>query len=547
MRSWTAGNQRKILLSSVVTILVIAQVMLTGFLGLFYQCAAELEAEVANRHAISKSSENSPPLQQRLRQCNFQSFPLPQNDSGLPYLSDVFQDATQTHVVFVALASSGCEPGYASYNQKFFYSPKNRVRFLCEFQPGNHKVWSDYVHPNGDDWTPSFSFRCTIPMELRKNVTTVGSQSTDLTVSLYAIHDELQVEENDPPRKPEVASTALVEGRDSIKDIPVCSNLWYQPDTPTHLALGHAQNKKYGMTMLVVIRLLTPNFVRNYISDRNNTHGVFQDHGRYLLEWMEYHLEIGVQHFIVYDNEEEHVVGRLRRLLLPYIRRGIVTYVWFPHPYCLNPEGWPVARGQFAAELSALHRYGPYTRYFGDWDVDEFIYLGDEGGSVPPPPSSMVSLSNTASSEPAPVHSPTKKNLVAFLDKVFEESPQEEELDAVHFRPHVFTMCNGTNTTYDPTILLMEARRCFTGKHHSDNKLIMKADRILHYVVHYPRLTVNWTKPRVYMVNTTTQGLLVHYRNSADLDNYVSDWKGSTLWPLMDPYVPRIKARLLGQ
>ena len=204
-----------------------------------------------------------------------------------------------------------------------------------------------------------------------------------------------------------------------------------------------------------------------------------------------------------------------------------------------------MTRGQFAADLSALHRYGAYTRYYGDWDVDEFLYLGgDEGGSVPPP-------SSLTATKTVPVKQRTKKtNLVAFLDSVFEESDREaKEWDAVHFRPHVFTVCDGTNTTYDPTRLLMEARRCFTGQHHSDNKLILKPDRILHYVVHYPRLTVNWTQPRVYLVNTTTQGLLVHYRHAADMDHCVSkeDQKTSTLWPLMDPFVPRIKARLKGQ
>ena len=149
-------------------------------------------------------------------------------------------------------------------------------------------------------------------------MTTVGSQSTDLTVSLFAIQDEghqVQKKSNDAPSSLQVPSTELVEGRDSIKDIPVCSNLWYQPDTPNHLALGHGR-KHYDMIMRVIIRLVTPNFVRNYLSVKNNTHGIFQDHGRYLLEWIEYHLEIGVQHFIVYDNEEEHVMGRLRTLLL---------------------------------------------------------------------------------------------------------------------------------------------------------------------------------------------------------------------------------------
>ena len=155
----------------------------------------------------------------------------------------------------------------------------------------------------------------------------------------------------------------------------------------------------------------------------------------------------------------------------------------------LKPDGWPVTRGQFAADLSALHRYGAYTRYYGDWDVDEFIYLGgDEGGSVPPPSSSSLTATETV---PAVKQRTKKTNLVAFLDSVFEESNGAEEWDATHFHPHVFTMCDGTNTTYDPKILLMEARRCFTGQHHSDNKLILKPDRILHYVVHYPRLTVN--------------------------------------------------------
>ena len=98
---------------------------------------------------------------------------------------------------------------------------------------------------------------------------------------------------------------------------------------------------------------------------------IFKNEARFLKEWLEYHRMIGVDHFYLYD---EGSIDRYKKVILPYIQDGIVTYVKIPSfstdeykdfIYALGTQG-------FAFENAARVR-GKETKWLVFLNVDEFL------------------------------------------------------------------------------------------------------------------------------------------------------------------------------
>ena len=54
---------------------------------------------------------------------------------------------------------------------------------------------------------------------------------------------------------------------------------------------------------------------------------ITKNEGPYIKEWIDYHILVGVQKFYIYDNESTDDTAKI---LKPYIKKGIVEYVYFP-------------------------------------------------------------------------------------------------------------------------------------------------------------------------------------------------------------------------
>lgn len=101
---------------------------------------------------------------------------------------------------------------------------------------------------------------------------------------------------------------------------------------------------------------------------------IFKNEARYLKEWIEYHRLVGVDHFYLYNNNS---TDHFRRILEPYIKKGVVTIVQWPD--CLGPleenemYKWALST-QIPAYENAIHyKAGKETKWLVFVDIDEFL------------------------------------------------------------------------------------------------------------------------------------------------------------------------------
>lgn len=86
---------------------------------------------------------------------------------------------------------------------------------------------------------------------------------------------------------------------------------------------------------------------------------IMKNEGRYLKEWLDYHILVGVNKFYLYDNES---TDNTTEILKPYIEQGIVDYVY-----------WPGKNQQSITYVDSLKRHKQETKYMAIIDLDEFI------------------------------------------------------------------------------------------------------------------------------------------------------------------------------
>lgn len=104
-------------------------------------------------------------------------------------------------------------------------------------------------------------------------------------------------------------------------------------------------------------------FFRNHKKYRYEVslHMIFKDEARYLREWLEYYLLIGVEHFYLYNNNSE---DNYLDILQSYIDKGLVTLIEWPKKYA-QKEAW----------MDCYRKYRHETHWLGCIDADEFVNL----------------------------------------------------------------------------------------------------------------------------------------------------------------------------
>jgi hypothetical protein len=107
---------------------------------------------------------------------------------------------------------------------------------------------------------------------------------------------------------------------------------------------------------------------------------LFKNEARYLKEWIEYHLLIGVDHFYLYNNNSS---DRFYEVLRPYVDRGIVSLIQWPDFLKSNREedaylwalGTQIPAYENAAKVKAICE----TKWLAFLDVEEFLIPAQDG------------------------------------------------------------------------------------------------------------------------------------------------------------------------
>lgn len=89
---------------------------------------------------------------------------------------------------------------------------------------------------------------------------------------------------------------------------------------------------------------------------------ILKDETPYLVEWVEHHLSIGIEHFILYDNNS---VIPAKQTLEAYVRKGVVEVI--DCPITNSP--------QLKAYTHCLYNMHGRTKWIAYIDLDEFIIL----------------------------------------------------------------------------------------------------------------------------------------------------------------------------
>ena len=143
------------------------------------------------------------------------------------------------------------------------------------------------------------------------------------------------------------------------------------------------QNQKIILSLFEHDKLLLKNVTvyRDKLSDRQHVKTAMSTvvddlESPMILDWILYHIIIGIEHFYIFDNSKKHHNDIEHSQLVPFIKANLLTVIYHPYIVCDNHNSfrWN-ADVQEVTLNTALLRYGPYVEYMGTNDVDEFLFF----------------------------------------------------------------------------------------------------------------------------------------------------------------------------
>jgi len=224
----------------------------------------------------------------------------------------------------------------------------------------------------------------------------------------------------------------------------------------------------------------------------------------HLVEWVEYHLLLGVEHFFIYCTATNlREAQQMRVILQDYITLGIVTLVDWPYRNCARgfasgrSTWWastfdrhrldglqpPRPIAQISALASCYSRFKHTTKYLIHIDMDEFIFINGYSMS-----------SNRRFSEQQVLHQrrgndSSISQLRRYLRAVYKKRP---DTPAIYMKPVEMLQCplrderEGLPTRRDdsnPLPRLNHYSYGYISPH--DGKLIIRTDFVGMFYVHY--------------------------------------------------------------
>lgn len=100
---------------------------------------------------------------------------------------------------------------------------------------------------------------------------------------------------------------------------------------------------------------------------------IIKNEAKYLKEWIEFHILVGVDHFYLYSNDH---CDLLRVILQPYLKKGLVTLIpWiaFANHIKEESEHWALSTQLPAYENAIKFRAFKKTKWLALLDTDEYL------------------------------------------------------------------------------------------------------------------------------------------------------------------------------
>ena len=285
------------------------------------------------------------------------------------------------------------------------------TRFICRFKPSGDVTFSEFnndyewtafrkrqpvmFHEHKQDnyqiQTSQLIFRCPVPDHLIEQVRTGESVKDDWAsifvdlipvrtpvrygppdeffVPRYATSTKLSQDKRFDPRKEWGEEHILPKLEDSGRweNIPICkpSLMTYEPQA-LKVPKRNEQKKHHLVSCL---------WASTGYSTRGNRYAI-NDGQRRLLEWITFNKMLGFDHFYMYDNSGAFTNQSSLQPIADVFPEDVTVIKW-PSRVCNNNKNNVDSVGerssQYAAEASCQLRFGSYTNWIGQFDIDEYL------------------------------------------------------------------------------------------------------------------------------------------------------------------------------
>jgi hypothetical protein len=285
------------------------------------------------------------------------------------------------------------------------------TRFICRFKPSGDITFSEFnndyewtafqkrqpvmFHENKQDnyqiQTSQLIFRCPVPDHLIEQVRTGESVLDDwatIFVDLIPVRTPVRYGPPDEFFVPRYATATKLSqdmrfdphkewGEEHIlpkleesgrwENIPICkpSLMTYEPQA----LKGPKRNEKKKHHLVSCLWASTG------YTTRGNRYAI-NDGQRRLLEWITFNKILGFDHFYIYDNSGAFTNQSSLQPIADLFPDDVTVIKW-PSRVCNNNPNNVNSVGerssQYAAEASCQLRFGSYTNWIGQFDIDEYL------------------------------------------------------------------------------------------------------------------------------------------------------------------------------
>jgi hypothetical protein len=226
---------------------------------------------------------------------------------------------------------------------------------------------------------------------------------------------------------------------------------------------------------------------------------VFKQETKYLREWLEYHLLLGVNHFYLYLHDQEPEITKVVNILSNYSPKLITPVLWYHY----NEGDF-----QIKAYADALKSFGHLTRWLAFIDLDEFIF-----------PVSRASIDQVLQDYDSDSISGLNVSVCTFGDSERDTSPTLQTRDLI-WRAYDQKPCNLTSKQFFRPEKIKEYKyggcwdRClnldYKVSHSCKQSRPLSPLRVNHYPV---RSEIDWKEK---VKRDWPKGIVLHDLSSAD-------------------------------